>query len=233
MNIKLVDTDELSEAVAQFVFNFILSSEKENTTIALSGGSTPKEAYAVLGEMLKNSESKQNITFIQVDERWVESTNDRSNQKMINETLFKSLKAANFKFIPFLVSDTAKSSKQSIDTYNKYLDSIGNKIDLMIMGVGEDGHTASLFPYNDDFVKSYHSKSVEVIYTFVESQNEYRLSLSPYIIQNANQILLVYTGEKKAKILTDALLSDDQQKYPVKLLQNMKTTIITDTDLKL
>lgn len=103
-------------------------------TIALSGGSTPEPIYKALN---KANLPWEKIHFYQVDERYVPTNNTDSNNKLINDTLLKN-RQTNFHFF-----DTALPIKQAL---KKYAQELPKKFDLVILGIGEDGHTASLFP---------------------------------------------------------------------------------------
>ncbi|MBI2634450.1 6-phosphogluconolactonase [Candidatus Peregrinibacteria bacterium] len=111
--------------------SFILSLKPK--TIALSGGNTPRPIYD------KMAGSTQDEIFYQVDERCVPPTHPDSNQKMIRETLFKNTpNPKNFHYF-----DTTLPIPKSLEKYEKKLPV---NFDLCILGIGLDGHIASIFP---------------------------------------------------------------------------------------
>ena len=127
--------------VAQAFFEFI--NDHESGVIALSGGNTPPKIFNELYNLHEFESILQNLakfTFIPTDERNVDASHEDNNSSMILKELFKKNEVANF-----LRLQTCKTIDNAISINNNTLESIDTPI-LSIIGVGDDGHTASLFP---------------------------------------------------------------------------------------
>jgi 6-phosphogluconolactonase len=154
---------------------------------ALAGGKTPVNLYSKFAKMYLNWES---VKIYQTDERFVSPKNIESNQLMIN-TCFDVALEQGLIFIPF---DTSNTIEQAVKSYSDELDSLDCPIfDLVILGIGNDGHIASLFPGND------YEQDALVIQTKAPKgyKTKERLSLAPKAILDSKSILLYVVGEDK------------------------------------
>jgi 6-phosphogluconolactonase len=177
--------------------------------VALSGGSTPIGLYTLLAQM--EEELAEKLVLIQVDERFVDPDHDRSNQKMITTTF------TGFSFYPMVV--TAETVEQGAtltsDDYISLYTSLGKSgPDISILGMGSDGHTASLFPHNAAFVAQLKEEGTVTLGTYVKAQGEDRISLSTEQINKSIKFLYI-TGDDKLDALKLALESGDVISYPV------------------
>jgi len=168
--------------------------DKQRFNVALAGGSTPKNLYQAIC-LDKRFDlvdwSKVHIYF--GDERSCNLTEADSNYKMAMDSGFNRCKEANIYPMP-----AYKKNEQAAYEYQKLLP---HKLDLIYLGMGEDGHTASLFPH-DEMLKV---DDRQVAIGFVDSKQTHRMTLTyPYINQSL-QILILTQGASKKEKLHDVL----------------------------
>jgi len=146
MNLNIIsneNVDELSENAVDNFFSIIRSIEKEKIFVALSGGSSVKGFYNQLKKDSDKLEKKYwaKICFCFADERIVDLKDEDSNFKEVNEALFKELIFKNIITKKYIITINPISNNIAKD----YSDKV-ESIDIVILGVGSDGHTCSLFP---------------------------------------------------------------------------------------
>ena len=152
--------------------------------IALSGGKTVVPFYRALAKS-KDTRFKQTEFYI-VDERYVPVTHKESNCGMIKKTLISKIHCKKFHFF-----DTNISIEKSLKKYEKEVH--GKTFDLVVLGIGEDGHFASIFP---------HSKAIKTKSPVAHTQtNKFaikdRLTLPPQIILKSKKILVLLKDKPK------------------------------------
>lgn len=184
------------------------SKKKSQINIALSGGSTPQPIYKALAKKLPTLPI---VHFYQVDERYVPADHPDSNQKMIRTTL----KPKNFHYF-----DTSLPIKKSLQKYSKELP---KSFDLTILGIGEDGHTASLFPNT----KALTTKSQVAHTTTRKFSIKDRLTITfPTILKSKNILVLLKNKAKIIKELQNPTKS--KEKFPaLKLLDHKNLQVFT------
>jgi 6-phosphogluconolactonase len=170
-------------------------------SLALSGGSTPKRLYELLG---KDPYSLmipwEFVHLFWVDERCVPPDSRESNYQMINDALLKQLNLPSDNIHRIRVE---LGYKQAMNLYQRELRSFfhDNKrmFDLMILGVGKDGHTASIFP-DSDFSKQT-GRLVSSTEGNYEDRPGMRVTLSLNAINSSKNIIFLVTGSEKAEIM--------------------------------
>ncbi len=189
----------------QNAINFIKSVIEQRYSrvckIALSGGTTPKPVYEALA---KSDINFSNVEFYQVDERYVPRGDDNSNYNLINQTLISPLQN---KLKGFHFFNTDLPIKECIKQYTDEIKDIN--FDLVILGMGQDGHTASIFPGDKESIDS----TKPVLHTTTERfAVKDRLTISLKKIQDSKNILLLLKGKEKEEILS-SLINDNVSIY--------------------
>lgn len=167
--------------------------EKEGKLrVALSGGSSPKEVYKKLAASEKIE--WKNIDFYLVDERYVPADSDQSNERMVRECFSDKIALHAF--------NTSVAIEKALDDYGQKLHRLNRPLfDLVILGMGKDGHTASLFPHSPELEETQrltvHSKSPKGITE--------RLSLSFPAIMSSRKIIFLIRGAEKQETLEKLL----------------------------
>ena len=205
--------------------------------ISLSGGSTPKGLFAyITSTEFKNSIRWQNLHFWWGDERCVEFKDEQSNYGEAKRLLFDHIEIPkrNIHFIPLDLINTiedyqlvsasyASKMKQEMPLINEY-----PVYDWILLGIGEDGHTASLFPNETDL-----ETSDATLCVLKPITNEFRISLSANTIRSAKRITYLATGLSKAHVISEILKKEGHYNdYPAFLIQSAqgKTEYLLDSE---
>lgn len=205
------DLNEFIEESTNFIAE-VTKKDKETIRISLSGGSTPKPIYQSL--VSRKDIPFSNVEFYIVDERYVPFEHDDSNFKIINKSLISAVKN-NIKGFYFF--DTSLSIEDCIKKYSQSLEIINtDSFDLTILGMGPDGHIASLFPHSESLKEE---KKFALHTTSNEFAVKNRLTITLPLILKSKKILLLLKGSLKEKIL-DKLLNSDMtiEELPAKAL---------------
>ena len=174
-------------------------------TVALSGGQTPAEFYRRLaGEPEAIPWRKTHVFF--VDERFVADTDEDSNYRMIRETLLDiaDVPLGNIHSIPTDLPDPIKAAERyesDIALFFKLSNGGMPEFDLIMLGIGNDGHTASLFPASPA-VNERRRLSCAVT---LGGEIHDRITLTLPVINNAGHIIFLVTGKEKARVLRDVV----------------------------
>jgi 6-phosphogluconolactonase len=172
---------------------------KGRFNVALSGGSTPKKLYETVCRDARAYDTLWDQVYIYYgDERAVPLDHSDSNYHMSLEAGFKNLK--NIHLIPM---EAYLNDPHAALDYQKKLPPF---LDLIFLGMGEDGHTASLFP--DDPLTQIIDRSC--VFGFVKAKNSARMSLTLPYINQSSKILLLIVGQSKQNMLKQVLSPGDQ-----------------------
>jgi 6-phosphogluconolactonase len=192
-------------------------------SLALSGGSTPRALYALLAtDKFARRVDWSRVHFFWGDERYVPPNHPDSNYRMTRETLLNKVPtpAPNVHPIPTDMGPAAAAAE-----YERILgeffacphqaEGAGPQFDLVLLGMGEDGHTASLFPGTAVL----HEKKRWVVAHYVQKLDAWRITLSPVAINAAAHVTFVVSGEGKARRLQQVIEGPFQpQALPAQLV---------------
>ncbi len=210
--------DALAEAVAA---NLQLGIEMRGVAmLAVSGGSTPKRFFDKLSHRDLDWD-KVMVTL--VDERWVAPSSDRSNAKLVQETLLQN-NASAAQFVP-LWSGGDEPNADAIAQTNVTLREVPAPFDAVIMGMGNDGHTASFFPGGDALHEALSAKG-PALAIHAPGAGEPRVTLTLPTLLNTRALYLHIEGAEKSATLKKALVDGPVEDMPVR-------AVLTQTQLPL
>jgi 6-phosphogluconolactonase len=215
-----------AEVIAQAAQQAIQNSGR--FTIALSGGSTPLPIYQSLGHSQEYDQLEwDKVHFFWGDERTVPPEDPDSNFGQAYQALLSPRQ-----IIPGNIHRIAGElqPKEAAQAYDQELRSFFQedppRLDLVLLGMGGDGHTASLFPGTDILAASRKTEGL-VLPVFVPKLDTWRISFTPRMIRAARQILFLVAGDGKAATLAEVLEGDLQpEKYPSQLFREDATWLI-------
>jgi 6-phosphogluconolactonase len=221
VNVK--DPEELAQKALEIFVDFARETinSKNVFRLAISGGKTPRRFYELLGDdKLSRGLAWDKIMLFWVDERCVSPQSPDSNYKVAADTFLKKVPIP-----PENVHRIAGESidyAQAVDGYTSKLKKVFNlepgqlpQFDLMILGMGPDGHIGSLLPNSYALFDT--DDLVAVVYQMKGGLN--RITLTHPVMCAAKQLLIMVSGEEKAEIVHDVLVDKpDEVRYPVHTL---------------
>ena len=212
--------DAMNEAAAQWLVDLAEKSVKARGKflLCLSGGNTPKGLYSLLSRKPYHDLVPWKSTFVfWGDERCVPVDDERNNALMANTVLLGRSALPSSHIYPIPVDlPPGDAARQYEETLRIFFGSGAPRFDLILLGLGEDGHTASLFPRTETL----HEKSHWVKDVFIEDQRMSRITLTAPLINKARHILFLVTGERKSGILKTVLTAPRRpDRYPAQLIR--------------
>lgn len=188
-------------------------------SLLVSGGSSPKPVYEALSRAPLDW---KNITVSLVDERWVPEGSDGSNASFIKETLLQN-EASEAAFLP-LVNDASRAEDGAPDMARVFDETFPGPVDICIMGMGTDGHTASWFPGSSTLDAALEvERSDSLVHQDASGQAggsgfDDRITVSLPVIMRARDVFLLIPGKKK-KLVWEASADKDLHDAPVTTLR--------------
>lgn len=215
---------ELAERFSEFFSNF--SKDKEEVHVALSGGSTPKIVFEVLAARYNAKINWDRIHFYWGDERCVPPTDDQSNYKMTRDYLLSKIDIPESNIHRIKGENPAEEEALA---YSKILEEnipLSNglpQFDLLILGMGDDGHTASIFPHQ---IALWDSENNCEVAEHPESGQQ-RITLTGNVINNALRVVFLVTGLAKAEKLREIVREEGSfSDYPAALVEPKSENLI-------
>lgn len=204
--------DDVATAARDLVLNVVARAEPTNPVhIVLAGGSTPANLYKLLARV--DGVRWENVHFWFGDERTVPGDHDDSNYKMAMETFLAEISAPEGNIHRMRGEDSPEEAAEAYAALIRSLvphnDDGIPVFDLILLGMGDDGHTASLFPGTEALAE----QSEIVVANEVPQQDTVRITLTYPVLNAARNVLFLVTGEGKAEALA-AVMADDEDSPP-------------------
>jgi 6-phosphogluconolactonase len=220
------DVESLSEEAAREFVRCVREAiaARDQFTVALSGGSTPKRLYQLLaGEAFRNQVDWGRVEIFWGDERCVPPDDPQSNYRMAREAMLAHLPipAEHIHRMEAERPDRDAAARAYQDTiarvfYGKPTGPEPPALDLVLLGMGPDGHTASLFPHTDALRETMRW----VVPNHVPQLNTDRLTLTRPILNRAREVLFLVAGADKAERLVEVLTGPaDPMRLPSQSIQ--------------
>ena len=216
------DLQQLSWAAATRLEELarVKAIEKKPLSVALSGGSTPKLLFELLASPNFQGRVRwPNLHLFQVDERCVPPDDPQSNYRMIRQALLEAvpLPAENFHRMAAERPDREQAAREYAEEIRRILRPPPGewpRLDLIFLGMGADGHTASLFPGSP----ALEERAAWVAPNFAARLNSYRLTLTLPVLNAAAHVIFLVAGADKAETLREGREGPEGQ-FPAQLIQ--------------
>lgn len=213
---RFPDTRTLADAVASLVATAVSLGVQRHgvATLVFSGGGTPE---IFLQQVSRLNLPWNKVTILLTDERWVDEDSPLSNTAMLRRTLLCQPGPAQANFIPF--KNAAAHASDGVSSVRASLPPVGQQYDLVLLGMGNDGHVASLFPGTPQLAELLSLTNVERVVavgppTTVSPIIE-RLSMTLAEIRRSERVVLVLKGDTKLDALQRAWQTADAMHSPV------------------
>jgi 6-phosphogluconolactonase len=207
--------DDVAARLAQAI------AKRGRATLAVSGGATPKRFLTALS---RRELAWDKVTVTLVDERFVPETDERSNQRLIAEHLLQG-KAARARFLP--LHNDAATPEEAAEHASATIATLPLPLDVAILGMGLDGHTASFFPEGDRLDEALSGDAGKSVLPMrAPDAGEPRLTLSFAVLAEAQLLALHIEGAEKMAVLEKAEQDGPEEEMPIRaVLRRAKTPV--------
>jgi 6-phosphogluconolactonase len=212
----LPDLEAMSLQAVRLFIEISKSSpvQKEKFAVALSGGTTPRRFYRMIGSPPYREEIDwDRVHLFWVDERCVPKEHEASNFKLVFDALLSAVPIPGENIHPMR---TGEGPEHGAREYEEDLRAFFGRsrppmFDLILLGMGDDGHTASLFPGSD----SLHERSRLVVPVYLGEPRKDRITLTLSVLNQARHILFLVAGHSKAEMVRAILEKEgDRERFP-------------------
>jgi 6-phosphogluconolactonase len=187
-------------------------------TVALSGGSTPKALYELLAaDAWRNRVDWRKVHFFWGDERWVPPTDKQSNYRMVDEALLSKIDIPSGNIHGVATeSGTPQEAAAAYEAEIRKVFAGPVNFDWNLLGLGTNGHTASLFPH----CPALHVRDRLVVAEYIEEVKMNRITFTVPLINDSHAIVFLLSGHDKAAVFKDVVLgAHDPERLPSQLIQ--------------
>jgi 6-phosphogluconolactonase len=222
--IQIFETPEaLCKGMADFILNLAQQSvqSRGKFVVALSGGNTPKALY----ELLAKSPYREQMPWTQTfffwgDERCVPETDKQNNSFMTRQALLNKIEIPENNIYPVQTGLAPHLAAMAYEqTIRDFFEQSFPVFDLMLLGLGENGHTASLFPGT----AAIHEEMHLVTEVFVEELKMFRITLTIPVINNSANIVFLVSGQSKAEVVQKVINTGYNENHlPAQLIRAVK-----------
>jgi 6-phosphogluconolactonase len=203
------DPTELARGAAE------LFVAEQPETVALSGGSTPKRMFQMLADQFRDDVTWDKIHFFWSDERHVPPDNPESNYRMANEAMLSRVPVAETN-VHRVTSENPNADDAASEYERTLIETTQQslpRLDLILLGLGPDGHTASIFPGSEVL----HETKRLVAAPWVEKFQTFRITMTLPLLNNGVSVVFLVSGAEKAKIVKEVL--EGPEKYPAQAIK--------------
>lgn len=221
------DLDELSSVVAGWIVNYVkeVLSNHNRFTIALSGGNTPRRLFHLLGsDNFKNKINWKQVHVFWGDERFVSYDDKRNNAKMAIDELLSKVPIPKEQIHRINTEIDPESSAYSYDQLlHQYFDKQLYTFDLVLLGLGDNSHTLSLFPRHDDII---FEKEIWVKAVMLPELDMYRITLTAPVVNRAGRVAFLVSGADKAAALQQVISGKfDPTNHPAQIIRPLNSEL--------